>query len=500
MRWKRWRVKNSKAIEKVVYTFVGFCGLALVTVAILLALNSTFSMKPIMTVALAIVVFAAIVAFPHRQKILRWLMNHQTVVKIVIAVIALVAIVLRFAPLIFQMQYIMPDDLNDVGVHYYAAPRLAEGWLDGNTINYMKAYPYLVPYALTLTVFYKLLFGNIVVAILVSNLLFDAIGGLFCYLLLKKTKIRGAGWIGVLLWCINPMSIIACWFSMNLVLVNMLLMGLLYCAVCFLEALRKRQVGKTYILAAAIGLLVFVANLFRPLFTVILIALAICALVTICSARSYKQLPVLIVMILALIIPTTTTNVAVKNLVGDDILGSSGGWSFYVGSNYTSQGSWVPEDRDYFWGEVIPESGSFAAAQERIKQDGIRRYLSLSPLQIVNHLANKVRVLFGDVVNSTYDIRSTFGIAYQSKLHNVLSTIVAVFYIMLLSLTFLWMVRNYRKLDTMTALVTLSFLGLVAAFLIVEVMNRYMMIFYPLLIVYASLILGKMWVKLRHKL
>ena len=62
------------------------------------------------------------------------------------------------------------------------------------------------------------------------------------------------------------------------------------------------------------------------------------------------------------------------------------------------------------------------------------------------------------------------------------------------------MVRNYRKLDTMMALVTLSFLGLVAAFLIVEVMNRYMMIFYPLLIVYASLILGKMWVKLRHKL
>ena len=160
----------------------------------------------------------------------------------------------------------------------------------------------------------------------------------------------------------------------------------------------------------------------------------------------------------------------------------------------------MPEDRDYFWGEVIPESGSFAAAQERIKQDGIQRYLSLSPLQMVNHLANKVGVLFGDVANSIYDIRSTFGIAYQSKLHNVLSTIVAVFYVMLLSLTFLWMVRNYRKLDTMMALVTLSFLGLVAAFLIVEVINRYMMIFYPLLIVYASLILGKMWVKLRHKL
>ena len=152
---------------------------------------------------------------------------------------------------------------------------------------------------------------------------------------------------------------------------------------CFLEALRKRQTGKTYALATVIGLLVFVANLFRPLFTVILIALAICTLVTICSARSYKQLPVLIVMILALVIPTAATNVAVKNLVGDDILGSNGGWSFYVGSNYSSQGIWVPEDRDYFWGEVIPESGSFAAAQERIKQDGIQRYLSLSPLQMV---------------------------------------------------------------------------------------------------------------------
>lgn len=492
-------MKNSSSVGKLVYTFVGFCGLALVTVAILLALNSTFSMKPIMTIGLALLVFIIIVVFPSRRKILQWFMRHPVVVKVTVVAVVVIALALRFAPLIFQMQYRMPDDLNDVGVHYYAAQRLAEGWLDEKTINYMKAFPYLLPYAVTLTVFYKMMFGNIVVAILTSNLLFDAIGGLFCYLLLKKTKIRGAGWIGVLLWCINPMSIIACWFSMNLVLVNMLLMGLLYCAVCFLEAVRKRQVRKTYILAIVIGLLVFVANLFRPLFTVILIALAICTLVMMLSAKQYKQLPILVVMLASLLVPTMITNGVVKDLVGDDVLGSSGGWSFYVGSNYSSQGSWVPEDRDYFWGEVIPESGSFAAAQDRIKQDGIQRYLSLSPLQFVNHLANKIGILFGDVVNSIYDIRSTFGIAYQSKLHNILSTTVAVFYVFLLSLTFLWMVNNYSKLDTMMSLITLSFLGLVAAFLLVEVMNRYMMIFYPLLIVYSSLMIGTMWNKLQQK-
>ena len=240
-------------MRRVVYGFIDLCGLILTVIAFCMAVNNEISLMPIMTIAIALLVVVGNLLFRYRQEIIRWACVHQKSIKIGIVAIASLAVMARFAPLIFNMEYVMADDLGDVATHYYGA--------------------------------------------------------------------------------VNPMSIIACWFSMNLVLINAFLMA--------------------------------------------------------------------------------------KTVLRDDVLGSSGGWSFYVGSNYLSQGVWTAADRDLFWGEVIPGHDTIAEAHTDIKQRGVERYSELSLLQLVNHLARKIDVLFGDAGNSIYDIRYAFDIKQNSKLHKV---------------------------------------------------------------------------------
>lgn len=474
--------------KKIIYNIIGVLGVFLISVALLCALNSTILMKPILVVLIGIFLAIGVFLFQYRQAIIAFALRHKNQIRVATIAIIIISILLRLSPLVFNMEYIMPDNLNDVGVHYYGSQMLSDGALDQKTIDYVKAFPYLFPYMAVLAGFNVICFGNTEVAILLSNLLFDIIGGLFCYLLLKRTKSRLAPTIGIILWAINPMSIISCWFSMNLILINMLLMATLFIGCLLLESLRQKNIRRSYFFAAIFGIAILLGNSFRPLFTVLVIAMLICGSVQIIKTGAYRALlPALIIMLTFLIIPTIITNKLVEKHFHDDILSSSGGWSFYVGSNYATNGSWVSYDRDHFWGDVIPNSDTFAEAQDEIKKQGVTRYLSLSPVQFINHIANKIGVLFGDAVDSIYDIRQTFGIKQGSILHNILSSAVATFYVLLVVLSFIFITNNYKKLGDTTGFVLLCFIGLVAAFLMVEVMNRYMMIFYPILIYVASL-------------
>lgn len=61
------------------------------------------------------------------------------------------------------------------------------------------------------------------------------------------------------------------------------------------------------------------------------------------------------------------------------------------------------------------------------------RYRQLSPLQLVNHLANKINVLFGDSDNSIHDIDNVFGFSINSWKYKLLQSIVSLFFILLLT-------------------------------------------------------------------
>ena len=202
--------------------------------------------------------------------------NHATGLKIAVGIVLFLSLVARFLPIIFNTTYALDGGLTDTGVHYYAAQQLADDWLADYILEYEKTYPYLYGYSLTLSYFCKVLFGNINLAIIVSNLLFDLIGAVLFYKLLKRLFNRETSVIGTFLYLINPLSIILCWLPLNLVLVNTMLVLALYLAVLLLDKIKQNSILPSLCLAILLGLVIFVSNLYRPIFTIILIAVVIC--------------------------------------------------------------------------------------------------------------------------------------------------------------------------------------------------------------------------------
>ena len=176
-----------------------------------------------------------------------------------------------------------------------------------------------------------------------------------------------------------------------------------------------------------------------------------------------------------------------------------GGWSFYVGSNYTTSGAWSRDDSLHFFSDVIPSSTSIDNAQTTIMNEGIARYRQLSPLQFINHIANKLNVLFGDSGNSIHDLYHVFQVDLSSWKYRLLQSLVTLFFtsMLLASIFFTWKSIGTDTPAATTSLsipmLQLAFLGLTAGFLLVEVMNRYSSIFYPILIIMAALLMNSKW-------
>ena len=310
-----------------------------------------------------------------------------------------------------------------------------------------------------------------------SNIILDSISCFFIYLLLNKLH-PSSKRMGILLWSINPFSIVMCWLPMNIILVNCIITAALLVGVFILN-------NDKLFWSALFGVIIFIGNLFRPIFTILLIALIIAMLCHNVSSVKKKVACTLLVLLFAFVPNAILTN-AIKEKYDDNILGSSGGWSFFVGSNYSTSGQWSREDSDYYFGIIAPKYEKISDAQEEIKHEGIERYRQMGPLKIIDHMANKLSVLFSKISTSIYDIKYTFGIEEDTLLYKILTSLVGVFFSTLAFLAIQYM-RNAIKANHLSLYLYLSILGFTAAFLIVEVMNRYSSVYFALLIPLASI-------------
>ena len=95
-------------------------------------------------------------------------------------------------------------------------------------------------------------------------------------------------------------------------------------------------------------------------------------------------------------------------------------------------------------------------------------------------------VLFADEGNAIYDIKYCFGISEDSWKYQLLYSIVSFYFVIL---TIFNLVNNFyasNKYDILMFL-RLLVLGFSASFLLVEVMNRYTFIVYPVLIIISAI-------------
>lgn len=517
-------------ISSLAFNVINILCVVLLAIIMTIALNGEIIALPVLSVISATII--CVVLFINKQKSQRkvrakklltrlrnFAKNHTTGLKVAVGIALFLSLIARFLPVILNVTYTLDGGLTDTGVHYYAAQQLADDWLADYILEYEKTYPYLYGYSLTLSYFCRALFGNINLAIIVSNLLFDLIGAVLFYKLLKRLFSRETAMVGTFLYLINPLSIVLCWLPLNLVLVNTLLVLALYLAVLLLDKIKQNSILPSLCLAVLLGLVIFVSNLYRPIFTIILIAVIICIVlymlktlasqtrVSATNSTNIKKLkksnnkretsdllfkiiitPILMLLLLILSfgLSTTFTNRFVESRFGEDLLGASGGWSFYVGSNYDTKGAWSRSDSGHFFNEVVQQNEKITDAHEQIKQEGIARYLALNPLQLFNHLANKLDVLFGDSGNTIYDISYTFNIYSNGTLYKFLASLVSIYFLFIVlgALIFVWCTR-YNS-NPKILLLKLSLLGLTAGFLLVEVMARYAFVMHPILICCTS--------------
>ena len=81
-----------------------------------------------------------------------------------------------------------------------------------------------------------------------------------------------------------------------------------------------------------------------------------------------------------------------------------------------------------------------------------------------------------------------FGVSEESLLYKLLASLVGIFFSSLIFLAIIY-IRENNSIDHSSLYLYLSILGFTAAFLIVEVMNRYSSVYFALLIPLASITL-----------
>ena len=488
--------------------FFGICYFLLLAIALFLAVSNQIITLPLVTVTftIAMAIGAMILRHKDNKKYLSQLKSRRLFI-IVAIIVATMALVARFAPLLFGWDYTLQNDLGDASVHYYGAQQLSHGWLEDSILEYDQLYPYLYPYSLVLSIFCKI-FRNIALATLCSNTIFDIIGAIFIYLFIKNISSKRAAAIGMLLYFVNPFSIIMCWMPLSIEIVNTILCITLYLLQTLFKNMHKRKSSISCVLAVATGVLICIGNSFRPIFSVFIVIFILCCPIlfakyfkttkasdNVCKHRINTFLTSIIAPLLIFLLSFTFTSVAVNRTLASklatDNLRVSGGWSFYVGSNYATSGTWSRADSQHFFLDIIPTSTSIDDAQSIILNEGIVRYQQLNLAQFINHFANKLNVLFGDSNNSIHDLKSVFGFNGNGWKYKLLQSVVSLFFAIILALStcFAWNSINDKSHVSSLSIVILqlTLLGLTAGLLIVEVMNRYASVFYPVLIIMSAL-------------
>ena len=333
-------------IANFIYSFINICMVLLAGVILALALSQDVVNWPLIAIAVAIIV-ASIALFIKLKKLswekikngyLTLAQKHRVVLRVVAVAVVILSIVARLAPIIFDFNYVnTPGNTSDAEVHYHAAEQIANGYLDDPYLTYERKFPYLYVYSFTLAQFYKVI-GDPLCSIVISNFIFDIVGIIFFYLFLRKIANKSAALVGTFLYLLSPLSILSCWVAMSMTIVNSFLAVILYLAAALLGFVKQQKFLKSSLLAVLLGALIYVANLYRPVYTVILIALVICLALTLIKLRntdkqkSLKLATKRLLPAILLIITFGTCTLAVGKIVeakfGENLLANNGGWSF----------------------------------------------------------------------------------------------------------------------------------------------------------------------------
>jgi hypothetical protein len=455
-----------------------------------------YSLIPLSLLAIVCVhTFALDKVLITRDKLMAWWLKRPVYVKYLLwGSLVLISVMARFSFVKFGYQ-----PASDPAQFNYSATHLAENGDLGVRSYYNALFPYLFAYNVSLAGVMKI-FGSGVVSVIVCNILFDAIATVLLYVLVKRiTNSATSAKIAMALWIISPFNIIFSAISLPIVAVNTMIIASVLCVYLLISGFKKNT--KTVLLLSVVTGVVFsVANSFRPIMAVFIIALVIYCVASFIQKPGKTLARKMTMSIAVLLITFVSLNAGfiklVSHVTGYENIAMHPGWSIYLGGNVGSHGGWNAADTDYA-DHVRAEEVTIIAAHERLKKEGIERWKQMSPAQAAVHLVNKSVVLSGGGQYMIYNISSYPELWQNKRVIALLHLWCALYFygLLLFSAKFLLSAREDKHGLNFIHFVILLFVGLFLASLCVEVAARYFSPFLIFLNIFTAIVGGNILCK-----
>lgn len=385
---------------------------------------------------------------------------------VVCIICTVIGVALRIGSII--LSYIEP--FSDYLTFYYNAASYANTSSFANN-NYIALFPYLSPYIFVLGNVFKVL-GVSYRSAVIFNVFLDTLAGILLYLTFRNSENKLKPLCILAIWMINPFNILWCSFVAPITIVNFFFV----LGIFIFEKREKMKSSKKKFLAISIllGIVLGIANQFRPIFIIFVIALILYELYNILFEKEDSKL-ILSIGILLVICMYFISGKAVfysMEKINKVKFATSSGWTIYLGANLESKGTWNSED-SLFFNKKIEEGDLDAESVQKYFMDlAIERYKTNGIKNNIRLMRDKFEVLTGDVPK--YSTESWWYVQEnltKEKLNIALMFITKVVYTILI-LTNVYVIfagENIKRNKFYLLLV----MGLIASHLLVEVSPRY---------------------------
>lgn len=414
---------------------------------------------------IAIVMFAIYLLFKKKKidlenKILKRSILIACIICTVIGIIVRISLVV--------LSYIEP--FSDYLTFYYNASSYADNSSFANN-NYLAFFPFLSPYIFVLGNVFKIL-GVSYKSAVIFNVILDILSGILLYLTFRNSENKLMPFGILAIWMINPFNIMWCSFISPITIVNFFFV----LSIAIFEKREKvRNNNKIFlVMSALLGIILGIANNFRPIFIIFVIALIIYELYNLLFKKENSKiiLSIGILLIISMYFISGKALFYSMEKINKVKFANSSGWTLYLGANLESKGTWNFEDSILF-NKKIEEAGFDAeSVQKYFMNLAIDRYKANGIKNNVKLMKDKFEVLTGDMprysTESWWYVQETLK---NEQLNTILMFGTKLVYIILI-LTNIYAIFISKNIER-NKFYLLLVMGLITSHLLVEVSPRY---------------------------
>lgn len=411
-----------------------------------------------------IAIIILFVFFILSKKHLKNIIHNKKIQNIIFISIILIGLLLRIT-LAFSNYNELPQE-GDYYTFFFNASEFCKQNIIYNK-SYVELFPFLIPYMIILGQFFKLtsLSYN---SMVILNIILDLLIALFLYFTFENKNVKKAV---SCLWIINPINLIWCTVCCPVVLVNF---GIALSILVFSKLL-KHMDSKLFLLYSILtGVIMGIANMFRPLMTIMLIAIALYYIFINLNKKklNINYLISFLLILISFISIKFSGTFALNKVIGGNVSTTSG-WTLYVGSNVESDGGWYSEPK---FQEFSEEYSTAEEIQQEFKKLAIERYKN-NGFNNINLFINKFLIMTGNIAEYSFESFKSTLTVNNTLFLNLLKLTLHAYILILVLLNLLNTTLNikYLKLAKQDLFYMLFYIGLVMAHLFVEVSPRYYM-------------------------